>query len=168
MNIRVLCPEDIDAYKNLRLEGIEESPSSFWASYAEESNCPLEQMQNRLVATPHQVIFGVFDNGQLIAMAGFRREQIAKIEHRGNIWGVYVSPASRGLGIARQLLDSLLSHAKNIPNVIQVTLGVRTTNSAAKALYLQLGFVPTGIDRRSICIDGQFHDEERMALFFDQ
>jgi ribosomal protein S18 acetylase RimI-like enzyme len=167
MHIRLLSPADLDAYRDLRLSGIDESPTAFWASHAEENAQPLENMRQRLVATPYQVVFGGFVDGQLQALAGFRREAIAQIAHRGNIWGVYVAPQARGVGLGRLLLEALLAHVRTIPEVVQITLGVRSTNDAAKALYSKLGFIKTGADLRSICIDGDYHDEDRMLLLLD-
>lgn len=167
MHIRRLSPDDVHDYRTLRLAGIEEAPASFWASHAEESAVPLEQMRQRLEQTPHLAIFGAYDGDRLVAMAGFKRESIEKIHHRGHIWGVYVEPAARGAGLSRQLMEALIAHAKTIPEVVQITLCVRTSNEMAAALYRRLGFVVTGTDLRSIFIDGAFHDEYRMLLNLD-
>jgi ribosomal protein S18 acetylase RimI-like enzyme len=167
MLIRRLAPDDVHDYRALRLAGIAEAPSSFWASHAEEEAVPLELMRQRLEQTPYQAIFGAYDGAQLVATAGFKREHIAKIDHRGNIWGVYVAPAARGTGLSRKLMEALIAHARTIPGLIQITLCVRTSNDVAKALYCRLGFVITGTDLRSIHTEGVFHDEHRMLLHLD-
>jgi ribosomal protein S18 acetylase RimI-like enzyme len=167
MTARRLSPDDVTEYRNLRLACIEENPAAVWASYAEEIAVPLDQMRQRLAHAPYQAVFGAFDDGKLVAMAGFKRAAVAKIHHRGEIWGVYVVPGARGMGVSRKLLEALLDHARTIPEVIVVTLSVRTTNDAARALYRKLGFTVTGVDRRSIFADGAYHDEERMRLDLD-
>jgi ribosomal protein S18 acetylase RimI-like enzyme len=167
MIIRRLSPDDVTEYRNLRLTCIEENPAAVSASYAEEVAVPLDQMRQRLLHNPYQAIFGAFASGNLVAMAGFRRESIVKTHHRGDIWGVYVAPTARGTGVSRKLLVALLDYVRTIPDVILVNLCVRTTNDAAKALYRRLGFIVTGIDRRSIFADGVYHDEERMVLNLD-
>lgn len=167
MIIRRLSPDDLIAYRNLRLECIEANPSAVSFSYAEESALPLDQMRERLVHTPHQAMFGAFDGGNLVAMAGFRREARSKIHHRGDIFGVYVAPAARGTGLSKALLEALLAHIRTIPEMVLVNLSVRTTNDAARALYRRLGFTVTGVDKRSIFAAGAFHDEERMMLDLD-
>lgn len=167
MMIRRLCPDDLPAYRKLRLECIEANPSAVSFSYEEESALPLDQMRERLVCSPDQALFGVFDDANLMAMAGFRREPRSKIRHRGDIFGVYVAPAARGTGVSRKLLEALLDHVRTIPEMVIVNLSVRTTNDVARALYRRLGFTVTGIDRRAIFADGAYHDEERMTLELD-
>jgi RimJ/RimL family protein N-acetyltransferase len=167
MKARILNPGDIDSVRALRLAGIGESPAISWASHAEESAQSHEQMCQRLLATDHQVIFGGFIDERLVAMAGFKRETMLQLQHRGNIWGVYVAPEIRNGGAARQLLEALLGHAREIVELLQVTLVVGSNNDIAKALYSKLGFVKTGVDRRAVCIDGNYCDEDRMVMFLD-
>ena len=161
---RLLTPDDVDAFRSLRLSGIQESPGVAWASYDEESALTIEQMRQRLVATPYQMLCGVFGGERLVAISGFKREAMSQIAHRGNIWGLYVAPEARGQGVASKLLEGLLAQVHSIPELVQVTLVVSSDNEAAKALYAKFGFVKTGVDFRSVCIDGHFHDEDRMVL----
>ncbi len=167
MHTRVLTPSDVHAYRSLRLSSIEESPGVAWASHAEEVALSNQQMQQRLTATPYQVVLGGFVEGQLVAIGGFKREAMSQIHHRGNIWGLYVAPAARGQGLGRRLLSDMLAHVRAIEEVVQVTLVVDSDNHAARAMYASLGFTKTGVDRRSVCIGGHYHDEDRMVLFLD-
>jgi ribosomal protein S18 acetylase RimI-like enzyme len=164
MRIRRLVPDDLPAYRALRLDSMAEAPTAAWATQAEEAAVPLEQIRLRLADTPYQAIFGAFDGERLVAIACFKREAADKVRHRGLVWSVYVAPAARGAGLARRLMDALLAHVRTLPEVIQLNLCVRSTNEAAKALYRSLGFVTTGVDPRSIWVDGAYHDEDRMAL----
>ncbi len=166
--IRTLTPADAESYRALRLEGIRAAPGAFWASYEEESAVPIETMQQRLAQTRFQIALGYFHGAQLVGMAALKREPIAKVHHRAQLWGVYVSPAARGGGVARQLVEALIAHARAIPELVQMTLNVQTSNAVAKGLYERLGFVTMGVERRSTRIDGEFHDEARMVLYFDQ
>lgn len=167
MKTRVLTPADVAAYRALRLSSIKESPGVAWASHAEESMLSLEQMQQRLMATPHQLVFGGFVDQQLVAIGGFKREAMTQIHHRGNIWGLYVSPTSRGKGLGRLMLADMLAHLRQIPELVQVTLVVSSDNDAARSMYQSFGFRKTGVDQRSVCIDGHYHDEDRMVLLLD-
>ncbi len=168
MKTRSLTPADVDAYRSLRLSGIDESPGVAWASAAEERSLSLEQMQQRLTATPHQIVFGGFLDGQLVAIGGFKREAMSQIHHRGNIWGLYVSPSVRGKGFGVQMLADMLAHLRQIPELVQVTLVVSSDNDAARAMYEKFGFFKTGVDHRSVCINGHYHDEDRMVLLLDK
>jgi RimJ/RimL family protein N-acetyltransferase len=50
-----------------------------------------------------------------------------------------------------------------MPNLLKVTLGVNTENTAAIALYRSEGFEPFGLERGFMLVDGTLHDELHMA-----
>jgi RimJ/RimL family protein N-acetyltransferase len=164
MNISALSQQDLSAYRQLRLESILDSPSSFVPTHDEESQLPDAQMAARLNVSPYQATFGAFQHDALVGTVGFVRDSRSKIYHRANIVGVYVTPAARGNGIAQALFEAVIAYARQFPEVVQLDLKVNTINIGARALYAKLGFDSCGIDYRAMCIDGQFHDEERMAL----
>jgi ribosomal protein S18 acetylase RimI-like enzyme len=97
-------------------------------------------------------------------MAGFFREKLLKVRHKGRIWGVYVRANSRGQGIGRALLGALLEQIKTLPGFEQVNLTVSSHQVAAKALYRLLGFETFGVERAALKIADQYFDEEYMAL----
>ncbi|MED5594204.1 GNAT family N-acetyltransferase [Janthinobacterium sp. P210006] len=138
--VRPLTPDDARAYRALRLAGIAELPATFCTTHAAESGLPLAQIAQRLRATAHQIIFGVFDGEQLIAMAGLRREPIAVVHDKASLWGVYVAPQGRGRGAGRQLVQAAIAHACTIPELGRVRLAVAQDNLAALTLYLSCGF----------------------------
>ena len=167
MIIRKLTPADAEAYRALRLSGILDTPTAFWTSHEEEVLHSLDAMRERLVETPFQTVFGVLDGGELVGMAGLKRERVAKISHRGLIWGVYLAPQARGSGAARRLMDALIAHAKTLPQLVQLCLAVRSCNDSARALYAKVGFEATGVERRSIYFENKYYDEDRMVLMLD-
>ncbi|AYM78048.1 GNAT family N-acetyltransferase [Janthinobacterium agaricidamnosum] len=138
--VRPLTPDDVAAYRALRLAGIAELPAAFCTTHAAESGLPLARIAERLRITPHQIIFGVFDEEQLIGIAGLRREPIAVVHDKASLWGVYVAPQARGRGAARQLLQAAIAHACAIPELARLRLAVAQDNHAALTLYLGCGF----------------------------
>ena len=140
MLIRPLAPADADAYRALRLAGIAEMPSAFRTTHAAESAQPLSCLQQRLLPTRFQRLFGAFDGGELAGIACFKREPIAVVHECAIIWGVYVTPLARRAGVARQLMLAALAHAATLTELKQLSLSVHPANSAAIALYLSLGF----------------------------
>ena len=48
MKIRPLLNEDVNQFRKLRLEALQNSPESFSSSYEEESSYPLQQFETRL------------------------------------------------------------------------------------------------------------------------
>ena len=141
ITVRSLTPDDASAYRALRLAGIAELPAAFCTTHAAESGLPLAQIAQRLRATSYQIIFGAFNEEQLIAIAGLRREPIAVVHDKASLWGVYVAPQARGRGAGRQLVHAAIAHACAIPELGRVCLAVAQDNQAALTLYLACGFV---------------------------
>ncbi|OBV39869.1 GNAT family N-acetyltransferase [Janthinobacterium psychrotolerans] len=144
LSVRPLNPDDAPAYRALRLAAIAELPAAFCTTHALESSVSMAQMRQRLQPTRFQIIFGIFDDTQLIAMAGLRRETIAVVHDKASLWGVYVAPQARGHGLGRQLVQAAVEHAGTIAELATVRLAVAHDNAAALTLYLSCGFVLDG------------------------
>ncbi len=84
------------------------------------------------------------------------------MQHRGKLFAVYVRPEYRGQGIADQLIDIIINHAKS--RVIQLHLTCTTANESAVKLYQKHGFKIYGTEPRSLKIDYDFFDEHMMIL----
>jgi ribosomal-protein-alanine N-acetyltransferase len=63
-------------------------------------------------------------------------------------------PQTRRAGHASALLNDLLQHARERSAAL-VTLEVRRSNQAARALYQKFGFVPQGIRQRYYSDNGE-------------
>lgn len=140
LRYRALLPNDVDDYRALRLSAMLAEPDSFRTSHAEEAAQPLIRLQQRLLHTAHQRIFGAWAGSELVGIVGLKREPIAVTHEHALIWGLYVEPAARRGGVARGLMDAALRHARGIDELRRVTLCVHRDNAAAQSLYRQLGF----------------------------
>lgn len=65
----------------------------------------------------------------------------------GHITNLATHPQYRRQGVARRLMDQLISESKE-RGVRYLTLEVRRTNSEAQELYQKLGFVHMGVRRK--------------------
>jgi len=160
---RRLAAADSDAYRLLRIEGLQHSPASFGSSLAEEIDKPATAWVDRL---DKGFIFGLFDAEALVGTAGFYREAMLKSAHRGHLVGVYVSPRSRGRGGADLLIAAVIAEARN--HVLQLHLAVTQDNDRARRLYERQGFVTYGEDPRGLKVDGVFYDDYLMVLRLDE
>lgn len=168
MEIRILTAEDANQWWRLRLEALEGDPAAFSASLEDHRKLSLEEVKKRLgVGLQDAFVVGAFENGSLLGMAGFYREQNPKVRHKGRVWGVYVTPKSRGTGLGRRLLKTVLDRARTIDGIEQLHLSVAATQAAASRLYCSLGFVPFGCEPRALKIGDRYIDEEYMVLRLD-
>jgi RimJ/RimL family protein N-acetyltransferase len=164
--IRALNEQDADAFHAMRLYATENYPAGIVPTYEEESKLTPEERKARVRATEHQVVFGAFVGDTLVGITGLMRGSRRKLAHKGLIWGVFVDPAWRGAGIARELMEGAIAHARAL-GLLQVQLVVSVMNPRAQAFYRSCGFVRYGVEPRGLCIDGEYADDELMVLFLD-
>lgn len=167
LEIRPLHPTDWQAFQQIRLQAISDSPSAVWPTRDEEAGRTLEEVQARIRMTATQVVFGAFSERKLAGIAGLRREPLAQVAHKAVLWGVFVNPAQRKQGIARQLFARILAHART-EGVLQIQLCVNAENAKAKSLYRSLGFESYGLEPRAMRVGDRFYDEEHMLLRLDK
>lgn len=164
MQIRLLTPEDAGEWKRLRVEALRGDPRAFSASLEEYQALSLDEVKRRLWADGDAFVVGAFDGALLLGMAGFFRDRGAKSRHKGRIWGVYVTPAHRGEGLARKMMDLIVQRAATMTGLEQVLLSVAVTQSAAMGLYRSLGFESWGREPHALKVDGHPIDEEYLIL----
>jgi ribosomal protein S18 acetylase RimI-like enzyme len=166
MNIRLLTPDDAEAFWHLRLEALRNDSASFADSAEEHLATTVETARARLVKNDFisNFVVGVFEDGHLTATAGFYRYSHNKERHKGHIWGVYVRPESRGKGVASALMKEIVRRARAIGGLEQITL-VASANLPAQRLYKALGFESYGIERHSLKIGDQYVDDVLMVLW---
>ncbi len=171
MKVRFLESGDLAMYRDLRLAGLQESPTAFGSSHADEVNLPLSDFAARLRShkNPDNGIFGAFlDGGVLAGVLGFASESRAKRAHIASLFGMYVSPEFRCHGVGGALLDFAIQHARKVQSVRQIILCVTASNVAACSLYRSRAFQRFGLERDALCIDGTYFDEEHLVLFLNE
>lgn len=164
MNIEILDVRHAEAYRQLRLEALEQYPEAFASSYEEEKEFPLERFHRRLAGTD-SITLGAWHESELIGSVTLVYERKPKLRHRANIIAMYVKPSHRGSGIGKQLMQQAIQTARSVGNVEQIYLSVMAHNEPAKRLYQALGFEAYGKDWRALKIGQTYYDEELMALF---
>jgi len=164
LTVRPLGPADIDQYRALRLRALREEPTAFASSPEDERLLSVETIESRLQQTMNQVMLGAFDGDTLVGLSGLLRERRSKLVHKAWIVSFYVAPEARRRGLGRLLLERTLDHARAMPGLRQVNLGVNAANVAARQLYESMGFVAFGLEHGFMLVDGVPHDELSMVL----
>ncbi|WP_421779835.1 GNAT family N-acetyltransferase [Kiloniella litopenaei] len=158
-------PDDAALYRELRLEGLKNTPEAFGASYSNESaNAPSHY---RELLTNNEV-FGAYTNkGTLfgisgVGIAGLAIPRKEKLKHKEMLWGIYIKPEMRGNGLAKQLISHIIEMAKH--RTEELLLTVVTSNTSAIKLYKKLGFIEYGCEPRALKVGDCYYDELLMRL----
>ncbi|MGL4611555.1 MAG: GNAT family N-acetyltransferase [Trueperaceae bacterium] len=165
MIIRLLTPQDLVAFRALRLESLHQEPTAYMSSPEDFEQESLESIKARLEAKAvGNFVVGAFQGENLIGIAAFVPETRRKIAHKGFISSVYTTPSQRGKGVARAMMQALLERVKTYPHIKHVNLAVVMSQQAARQLYISLGFKPWGLERNATYVNETFYDEEWFVL----
>ena len=163
--IRALGVADADAFRRVRLDALRLHPDAFGSAYEDEALLDPAQFAERLSA-PGFTRFGGFAGGDLVGLAGLQMRTGAKERHKARLFSMYVDAAHRGSGLAQQLIEAVIAGAREAEALV-LQLSVSAGNASAQRLYRRMGFTVYGVERRSLRVGAQFHDEELMALDLD-
>jgi RimJ/RimL family protein N-acetyltransferase len=164
--IRRLCDADAHAYWETRNRGLKEFPEAFTTSLKEGLATNPATLAKRFGGGDSDdfVLGAIAVDGKLAGNAGFQRESRSKSRHKGTLIGMYVVPEFRGAGVGKQLLASLIEEVRQLRVIEQINLSVTHANLGARGLYLRAGFVPFGVEKNAIKVDGVYYDKEYMTL----
>jgi ribosomal protein S18 acetylase RimI-like enzyme len=165
VTIRKLTPPDAEAYVGLRSAMLQQEPLAFLASPADDLALQVDQMQARL-SHAENAIFGAFAPA-LVGAVGVFRPTHRKAAHKPGVWGMFVLPEFRRLGLARKLMQHGIDHARQLAGATQVALSVSETAGAARGLYESLGFRVWGTEPRALQHEGRVVSEHHMVLLFE-
>lgn len=163
MELKKLTIEHIDQFITLRSEGLTLSPEAFGESLLEYTSKTYEQHKAIFPSTNDNFIIGAFENSKLVGVVGFFQKRAEKMKHKGAIWGMYITPSQRGIGLGKKLLQYAIDQAIEIEEILQIELAVISSNIPAKKLYESLDFISFGVEKRAICVEGVFYDEDHMV-----
>ncbi|MEM7044374.1 MAG: GNAT family N-acetyltransferase [Pseudomonadota bacterium] len=158
--VRKLTADDAEAFHALRLEGLESHPCEFGTAVEEEASLPIGVIEQRL---DEGQIYGTFLDGELAALAGFRRYERIKKAHKAELFGVYVAKNARGRGLGEMVVRQVIAVARN-DHVEQLLATVASLNEPAKALYAKLGFETFGREPRAQKVGDRYYDQEHLVL----
>ncbi|OYW49652.1 MAG: hypothetical protein B7Y36_02375 [Novosphingobium sp. 28-62-57] len=158
MDIIRLGAGDAERYVALRKTILESEAANFRSSKEDNDRIALSAWQERLA---HDHVFVARQVDAWLAVGGLTRMTGGKLDHKGLVWGMYVSPAARGNGAAGQILHHL-EHAARTLGLRLLQLTVMADNLRARRLYERYGFELYGIEPESVRREDGFADEALM------
>ena len=163
LEIRILNPTEAGELFRLRRGALLDSPMAFLASPEDDSASSEAAVSGLLKTQRESAVFGA-RTPELVGMLGLHRVTQRKAAHKVNLWGMFVLPAYRGQGVAAQLLDAAIRHARTLDGVTSVHLSVSDSAVAARHLYEKAGFETWGVEPDAIRFEGRSVGECRMRL----
>lgn len=143
-------------YRDIRLLALRSDPYAFGASYEEEINLSEVDWCNRINA----MWFAVIDQ-EPVGLIGLLRKEHRASKHCGYIFGLWVKPAFRDRGIAKNLIKKLQDLAPSL-GLRKISLLVSRTQPAARNLYEKMGFEEIGLLKENLLKNGQYFDQYLM------
>jgi len=159
-SVRVPAENDVAIFRALRLEGLSHNPEDFGASLAREQDHDDEHFRDIL---RENVVAGGFIGGTLVGMAGLRGLTHPKLAHKCHLWGVYVTEAQRGSGIAGLIVEDIVAGAVGKYEIVQAR--VVSSIGRVRHFFDRIGFKLYGVERHAIKVDGEYFDEGLRARF---
>lgn len=167
VDLRLLGPDDLVAYKALRDGMLAAHPEAFTSDAATDLERSAESYLPRLglgIAEGGQFMLGAFRHGTLVGALGSDRDMRIKVRHTAHLIGMMVRPDQRGLGIARHLLAECIGRLRATDGIDMLTLTVTHGNLPAIRLYEQAGFITCGSLPRAIRVGADYHAKNQMVL----
>jgi len=133
---RALTAQDAFDYRQLRLQSLQQAPTCYGATYAEQVALPTLYVESLLEEGSDVVIMlGAFIQAELIALCGLK----ANDDNQREIIQMYVAPKARGKAVAQSLLHLAKQMCKaRAANGLILT--VYKDNRAAIASYQKAAF----------------------------
>jgi len=159
MEIIKLPPDEWQAYRQIRLEALQDSPQAFGSTYAETVEKPESFWRERLAgAAEGKETWMLFardgdGDGRIVGLTGAFLPEPG--DRKAIVVSVFVTPEYRGKRVSTALMQAVLDALRQ-SDIHTVELTVADGQAAALALYRSFGFKVV-LEIRKRMSDGQVH-----------
>ncbi|HET6693890.1 MAG TPA: GNAT family N-acetyltransferase [Pedococcus sp.] len=154
ISVRALTEDEWEQYRSVRLAALQESPEAFVATLEEEKQYDEEFWRTRMNRS-RRLLAEVGGRAVGVASVGQVEENPAVAE----LFGLWVEPASRGAGVASQLVQAGADTARR-DGKSHLAYWVGADNGRAVAFASGFGFRPTDSRRPMRVVSAADGDEE--------
>jgi ribosomal protein S18 acetylase RimI-like enzyme len=152
--VRALVEDDWAALRAVRMDALADSPSAFGSTLAREQAFTERTWRTRARGSAATRLFVAWCGEAAAGIAGVHDEGDGSLQ----LVSVWVSPAHRRRGLARELTSAALRLAAEQGFEV-IRLWVTDGNSAALSLYQSFGFASTG-NRQPLPSDPALEEHE--------
>lgn len=156
---RQLTADQWPDLKQVRLTALADSPEMFLSNYEREVRYPDAIWENEFKRGDWYL---GYVNGIAVSMMGITKEPDMPA-YECYIEYMWVSPRFRQSGVARSLLEGVLTNLRDA-GYTTVFLWVLTGNDIAAHLYERMGFAWTGLSQPLADRPGRFERQMRLSL----
>jgi len=130
---------ELDKLVALRIEALKTNPDSFGEKFEDAATRTLVDWRFWFSQRHNTVnqIFVALKKAQYVGMCGlyFDEKKLLK----PYIWGLYIKPSERNMGLGRKLISEIVDSLKATPSTT-LTLRVEKENNKALSFYQRVGF----------------------------
>lgn len=149
-SIRRVTEGDVELVRRLRLRAVADAPYAFSATYESLVNRPMEVWRARVQAWVKADVETCFLGFQGDAVSGMCGVECGDAP-RANLVALWVEPALRGTGLAKDLVEVVCAFARRA-RATEISAWVFEENDRARRFYEGVGFVAQ-TDRRPCAPD---------------
>jgi RimJ/RimL family protein N-acetyltransferase len=162
VSVRAITEADIPAYYELSLKLDEETPFRLYEA-GERPYDPAMFFREtaEFLKNPRSNIFVAEQDERLVGYLQATGRTPRRIRHVVSI-NAAILQAYTGQGLGGRLFGAVEEWARRT-GIIRLDLSVMVNNIPAQKLYQKLGFVREGLQRGSMCVDGEYIDEYYMC-----
>ncbi len=140
--VRLVSPDDWESYREVRLAALTESPEAFFSTLEREAELNEQVWRQRLASAPSFLAWR--DGAPAGTVTALPGHVVSSTDFPGawHLVAMWVSPAARGLGVGRLLVQTVIDQAA-AAGAPAVLLWVFDANERARVLYERMGFKAT-------------------------
>ncbi len=137
-------PDNLSAFRTIRLQALKEDPTSFGSTYADESRLTAAEWLKRATRWSDEKSVGylAMDRGIPCGIVGSYLDE--EEPRRAHVVSMWVSPTHRRSGLGTLLIDAIRLWA-TARGVSELQLMVTNVNHGAIRFYQRLGFAMNGV-----------------------